>query len=69
MLFFFVSSVVAEIESEKVKEYRNQRKIKVKNLQKTKVLLQEEKPQHSEDRINVGGFSFICSEVCILFLS
>lgn len=56
MLFFFVSSVVAEIESEKVKEYRNQRKIKVKNLQKTKVLLQEEKPQHSEDRINVGFF-------------
>lgn len=69
MLFFFVSSVVAEIESEKVKEYRNQRKIKVKNPQKTKVLLQEEKPQHSEDRINVGVFSFICSEVCILFLS
>lgn len=30
MLFFFVSSVVAEIESEKVKEYRNQKENKGK---------------------------------------
>lgn len=34
-------------------------KIKVKILQKTKVLLKEEKPQHLEDVTNVFGFFFI----------
>jgi len=61
MFFFCVSSVVAAIKSEKARTQGpegipSKGKIKVKILQKTKVSLKEEKPQHLEDMRNVGFF-------------